>query len=511
MERLKKQNLTMDQILKLQKEGKINSKEAFALVTDGVLKGKISAWEAFWKGRAAIQEFVKKNPEAQKIIADFLKNPKDLKNQYRLLSLADKYIGGPFHGAKEAVDAVKEPVQGVISFAKQHPLQALGMAVAGVGIALIAPEALLVVGGLFILGTGAVMTYSYFHGGWAEVATHVFSQKTRDMFAAKDYWGAYSRGTVELAGLVLSLIPESPSKYLEAYTGIKALVTFKKEITLLSDLRLGLALLKQSGKVSTEGVKVAGEMLKLGLKNGDEATKLLGSYLFNSDNLALLGNITKDVKTAEEVGGLEARQAALKKEFDELLVMVKGGDSIGTTAARGAHYVKQNELPRKAETSVAKGTLVDPSYGGKTTYTPKQLRSLEEANQYDQSGAHVFEKHVGKSDQELQTRALMNRRPEEASTYYNEAKYTEVVNGSLSDLGNQTKISDWLKNGLNKNNLEIEYESAEKLGVIYNRNLDTAGKNPFVDSKKAILVLKKRPDSKGYYILTSYPVTKFRP
>jgi hypothetical protein len=87
LEKLKNKNLTMDQILKLQKDGKINSKEAFALVSDGVLKGKISAWEVFWKGRKAIQEFVKNNPEAQKIITDFLKNPKDLKNQYRLLSL----------------------------------------------------------------------------------------------------------------------------------------------------------------------------------------------------------------------------------------------------------------------------------------------------------------------------------------------------------------------------------------------------------------------------------------
>jgi hypothetical protein len=46
MEKLKNKHLTMDQILKLQKDGKINSKEAFTLVADGVLKGKISAWEA---------------------------------------------------------------------------------------------------------------------------------------------------------------------------------------------------------------------------------------------------------------------------------------------------------------------------------------------------------------------------------------------------------------------------------------------------------------------------------
>src|SRR5690606_2359819 len=159
-----------------------------------------------------------------------------------------------------------------------------------------------------------------------------------------------------------------------------------------------------------------------------------------------------------------------------------GSGSSGSIAARGPYYVKQNELPRKAETSVSKGTLVNPAYGGKTKYTPKQLKSLEQANQYEQSPAHVFEKHVGKSDQELQTRALMNRRPEEASTYYNESTYTEVVNGSLNDSNNQNKIAEWLKNGSNKNNLKIEYESSEKLGVIYNRNLDTAGKNPFVDS-----------------------------
>jgi hypothetical protein len=75
---------------------------------------------AFWKGRDALQEFIKNNPEVRKIIADFLKNPWNQKNQYALLSLADKYIGGPVHAGKEFVDAAfVEPGTAFMKFAKE--------------------------------------------------------------------------------------------------------------------------------------------------------------------------------------------------------------------------------------------------------------------------------------------------------------------------------------------------------------------------------------------------------
>jgi hypothetical protein len=346
LEKLKKQNLTMDQILKLQKDGKINSKEAFALVADGVLKGKIPAWEAFWKGRKAIQEFVKNNPEAQKIIADFLKNPKDLKNQYRLLSLADKYIGGPFHGAKEFVDAaIVEPGTALIKFAKEHPKEAIisGVAIVGVTVLCIAiPAVGVFAAGGGILLTGGSLIAAYAHGGKSELAHKIFSEKTINMYLSGDIWGAVGRGSVELGGLIISNIPDSPGRYVEAAGFIGAVIRFKRGATILSDIRDGIAVARQAGKVSGETIKVGSELIRLGLKNGDDATKLLATYLFNDNSLALLGTISKDVKSAEEVGGLEARQAALKKEFDELLTMVRGSSGVAAKPRLNWSYRNPN-------------------------------------------------------------------------------------------------------------------------------------------------------------------------
>lgn len=334
MEKLKNKHLTMDQILKLQNDGKINSKEAFALVAYGVLKGKISAWEAFWKGRKAIQEFVKNNPEAQKIISDFLKNPRDLKNQYRLLSLADKYIDGPFHGTKEFVDAaIVEPGTALVKFAKEHPKEAVisGVIVIGATIVCIAiPHVGIAVAGVGIAFTGVSLIGAYAHGGKSELAHKVFSEKTINMYLSGDICGAVGRGSVELGGLIVSNIPDSPSRYIEAAGFIGAVIRFKRGATILSDIRDGIAIAKQAGKVSGETIKVGSEVIKLGLTKGEDATKLLGTYLFSNDNLALLGSISKNVDEAEKIGGLEAKQAALKKEFDGLMKMVRPQNNTST-------------------------------------------------------------------------------------------------------------------------------------------------------------------------------------
>jgi hypothetical protein len=326
MEKFKKQNLTMDQILKLQKEGKIDSKEAFALVANGIQTGNISAWEAFWKKRKALKEFVKNNPEAQKIVADLFKNPIDVKNQYRLLALADKYIGGPFHGAKEFVDAaIVEPGTALVKFVKKHPKEAIISGVIGVGATIVCvavPPVGIAVSGVGIVFTSASLIGAYVHGGKSELAHNVFSKKTINMYLSGDIWGAVGRGSVELGGLIISNTPESPGTYIQAAGFISTVVRFKRGATILSDIRDGIAVARQAGKVSAETIKVGSELIKLGLKNGDEATKVLGTYLFSNNNLALLGTISKNVDDAGRIGGLEARQAALKKEFDGLMKMV---------------------------------------------------------------------------------------------------------------------------------------------------------------------------------------------
>jgi hypothetical protein len=117
-------------------------------------------------------------------------------------------------------------------------------------------------------------------------------------------------------------------------------------------------------------VKVGSELIKLGLKNGDDATKLLATYLFNDNNLVLLGTISKDIKTAEEVGGLEARQAALKKEFNGLMKMIEGKEKVD-----GDIIVHVQDRPAKEGTKSVvrapnnKPKVEPPSFTNKTQWS----------------------------------------------------------------------------------------------------------------------------------------------
>jgi hypothetical protein len=221
-----------------------------------------------------------------------------------------------------------------------------------------------------ILLTGGSLIAGYAHGGKSELARKIFSEKTINMYLSGDIWGAVGRGSVELGGLIISNIPDSPGKYVEAAGFIGAVIRFKRGATILSDIRDGIAVARQAGKVSGETIKVGSELIKLGLKNGDDATKLLATYLFNDNNLVLLGTISKDIKTAEEVGGLEARQAALKKEFNGLMKMIEGKEKVD-----GDIIVHVQDRPAKEGTKSVvrapnnKPKVEPPSFTNKTQWS----------------------------------------------------------------------------------------------------------------------------------------------
>jgi hypothetical protein len=518
LEKLKNKHLTIDQILKLQKDGKINSKEAFALVANGIKSGKISALDAFWKGRKAIQEFVKNNPEAQKVIADFMQHPTDLGAQYRLLALADKYIGGPFHGTKEFVDAaIVEPGNAFLKFAKEQPWKALGSGLFLVGATIVCiaiPPVGIAVAGLGIAFTGYSLSSAYLHGGRDAVTHQIFSDKTISMYLSGDIWGAVGRGSVEMGGLILANIPDSPARYIEAAGVIGAVIRFKRGATILSDVRDGLVLLKQSGRVTAEGIKVSGELFKIALANGDEATKLLGRYLFHNNDYALLGAITKNINEAEKIGGLESRQAALKKEFDGLMKMIEGngGYNAAGEAIEFNGKIEQSKLPRSINKSIEEGTLIDPSYSKSQKYTSEELRLHEEANQhYGESSAHTYELHIDVDDPTLIQRATENPKLTEVSRYNNVTDYEKAVNESLNDSVRQKQIKEWLTTENKNETLVMTYRTKDgkSLGKVLDTSRLAEGEKAFSNTDKAQIILKKKPDGSGYYILTSFPVTKF--
>jgi hypothetical protein len=256
------------------------------------------------------------------------------------------------------------------------------------------------------------------------------------MYLSGDIWGAVGRGSVEMGGLILSNIPDSPGRYVEAAGVIGAVIRFKRGATLISDVRDGLVLLKQSGRVTSESIKVSGELFKIALSNGDEATKLLGSYIFYNNDYALLGAITKNIDEAEKIGGLESRQAALKKEFDGLMKMIEGngGYNAAGEVIEFNGKIEQSKLPRSINKSIEEGTLIEPSYSKSQKYTSEELRLHEEANQhYGESSAHTY----------IQ-RATENPKLTQVSRYNNVTEYEKVVNESLNDSVRQKQIKEWL-------------------------------------------------------------------
>jgi hypothetical protein len=128
--------------------------------------------------------------------------------------------------------------------------------------------------------------------------------------------------------------------------------------------------------------------------------------------------------------------------------------------------------------------------------------SLAPGNRYDLArdearGGHTLERHVGKSDAELQRR-LDSESISTDSTYTDRAAAEMAVAAAVAE--NKSKISRWLHRPGGHSNLVLDYDSnSSPLGRSMRR--DDAQSFP---CSHAVAVLKwLSPDD--YYVLTSYP------
>lgn len=124
------------------------------------------------------------------------------------------------------------------------------------------------------------------------------------------------------------------------------------------------------------------------------------------------------------------------------------------------------------------------------------------ADRYDlerdeQRGGHTLDRHVGRTDQQLQERLERERNISAASTWTDlDTAETTVAEGLNAE---RRRIEEWEGRGERRANLALHYDAGRVIGRSLRR-----GDSQTVDCTEAVIVLRSDgPD--GFYVLTTYP------
>jgi len=115
----------------------------------------------------------------------------------------------------------------------------------------------------------------------------------------------------------------------------------------------------------------------------------------------------------------------------------------------------------------------------------------------EQTGGHTLERHIGRTDEELQERLRRERHISAASTYNDRAAAEHAVAEAIQQ--NQDRIQRWSQRTGGHPNLVLDYHGDQPVGRVLNR-----GESHSVPCSNAVVVLKWVGPNR-YYVLTSYP------
>lgn len=129
---------------------------------------------------------------------------------------------------------------------------------------------------------------------------------------------------------------------------------------------------------------------------------------------------------------------------------------------------------------------------------PKQMsNSAHDLSVDEQFGGHTLERHIGRTDAELQERLERERHISAASTYTDRASAEHAVAEAIQE--NQDRIQRWLQRPGGHPNLVLDYHGDQPVGRVLNR-----GESHSIPCSNAVVVLKWAGPNR-YYVLTSYP------
>ncbi|OAI38546.1 hypothetical protein AYO38_09565 [bacterium SCGC AG-212-C10] len=150
-----------------------------------------------------------------------------------------------------------------------------------------------------------------------------------------------------------------------------------------------------------------------------------------------------------------------------------------------------------SRTASATRTATRAAGGATVTRTPTAVSgATRDLSKDEKRGGHTLERHVGKSDADLRARLKAEPDISAASSYKDRATAEKVVALALAD--GKRELDAWLKRTGSRPNLVLRYDAGFNVG----RSLDR-GASSARDVTAVVVVLKY--DSKGYFVLTSYP------
>jgi hypothetical protein len=115
----------------------------------------------------------------------------------------------------------------------------------------------------------------------------------------------------------------------------------------------------------------------------------------------------------------------------------------------------------------------------------------------EQRGGHTLDRHVGRTDAELQERLERERNISAASTWIDRGTAEEVVAEALR--AEHRRIESWMRRGERRPNLALHYDAGRVTGRSLRR-----GESQAVPCTSAVIVLRASgPES--FYVLTTYP------
>jgi hypothetical protein len=148
-----------------------------------------------------------------------------------------------------------------------------------------------------------------------------------------------------------------------------------------------------------------------------------------------------------------------------------------------------------------------PAPGSPASHTEEPKRSTVPApavggERYDlagdeERGGHTLDKHVGRTDRQLEERLRRERRISAASTWTDlETAEVTVAQALRAERG---RLESWERRGYPRANLALHYDAGRPIGRSLPRGVDRT-----VDCTSAVIVLRADgPDH--FYVLTTYP------
>jgi Bacterial CdiA-CT RNAse A domain len=138
-----------------------------------------------------------------------------------------------------------------------------------------------------------------------------------------------------------------------------------------------------------------------------------------------------------------------------------------------------------------------PSEPSHAAVRQEESTSAHDLSADEEMGGHTLQRHIGRTDAELQERLERERHISAASTYTDRETAEHVVAEAIRL--NQDRIQRWLQRPGGHPNLVLDYHGDQPVGRVLNR-----GESHSVPCSNAVVVLKWAGPNR-YYVLTSYP------